>query len=72
VFWHGFWYYFLQYQCEKRGCCFEKLRFAGDHENHLRCPACGKQEIRKRVSCVGTYGKGLGGICSSGASSRFS
>jgi hypothetical protein len=46
--------------------------FAGDHETHLRCPACGKEEIRKLVSCASTFNGGFGGLCSGITSSRFS
>jgi putative FmdB family regulatory protein len=61
-----------EYQCEKCGHCFEKLMFAGDNQTRLRCPACGQEEIRKQVSGASTISGGLGGLCSSGASSRFS
>jgi len=61
-----------EYQCDRCSHCFEKLMFAGDDETHLRCPACGKKEIRKLVSCASTLSGGLGGLCSGGTSSRFS
>jgi putative FmdB family regulatory protein len=61
-----------EYQCEGCGHCFEKLVFAGDDDSGLRCPACGREEIRKLVSCANTLGGGLGGLCASGSSSRFS
>lgn len=61
-----------EYECSQCGHCFERLMFAGDDESHLRCPACGKEEVCKLVSCVSTLGASLGGLCASGSSSRFS
>jgi putative FmdB family regulatory protein len=61
-----------EYQCEKCGHCFEKLMFAGDDETHLCCPACGKEQTRKLVSCAGKLSGGFGGLCSGSTSSRFS
>jgi putative FmdB family regulatory protein len=61
-----------EYQCENCGHCFEKLMFAGDDETRLRCPACGKEHVSKLVSCASTLRSGVGGLCSGGASPRFS
>ena len=61
-----------EYQCETCGHCFEKLVFAGDAEIRQRCPACGKEETRKLVSCASTLSGGPGGLCSGITSSRFS
>jgi putative FmdB family regulatory protein len=61
-----------EYQCAKCGHCFERLMFAGDCEGDVKCPDCGKPEARKLVSCASTLSGGAGGLCSGGASSRFS
>jgi putative FmdB family regulatory protein len=61
-----------EYQCEKCGHCFERLMFAGDGETDLNCPACGRLEVRKLVSCASTLSGSGGGLCSGGTASRFS
>jgi putative FmdB family regulatory protein len=61
-----------EYRCENCDHCFERLMLAGEEETHLRCPVCGKEEIRKLVSCVSPLGTSLGGLCASGSSSRIS
>jgi putative FmdB family regulatory protein len=61
-----------EYQCVSCGHCFEKLMFAGDDETRLQCPGCGKEHVRKMVSCASTLSGGLRGLCSQSASSRFS
>ena len=38
-----------EYQCEKCGHCFENLMFAGDDENHFRCPACGTAMLWRMI-----------------------
>jgi putative FmdB family regulatory protein len=61
-----------EYQCEACGHCFERLMFAGDGEKDLNCPACGRREIRKLVSCASTLSGSGRGLCSGGTASRFS
>jgi putative FmdB family regulatory protein len=61
-----------EYQCQVCGHCFERLMFAGDDEDPQCCPACGKEPIRKLISCANTLGGSGGGLCSGGGSPRFS
>jgi len=61
-----------EYECSQCGHCFERLMFAGDKDRDLQCPACGAQQILKRVGCAGTLSSAGGGFCSSPGGSRFS
>ena len=61
-----------EYKCKKCDNCFEKLVFAGDEEP-VECTECGTRQVKKLISCTSFMdSSGIGGACSSGASSGFS
>jgi len=60
-----------EYQCKKCDHSFEKLTFKGDDE-HVICPQCGTNKVKKLLSAGSFMGKTGIGVCSAGTSKGFS
>jgi len=53
-----------EYVCEDCDCCFEKLVFAGD-DGAVCCPQCGRNHVKKQISCVSVFGSSGNSLCRS-------
>jgi putative FmdB family regulatory protein len=60
-----------EYECEKCNHYFERLTFKGDDE-HINCPKCGANKVKKLLSASSFMSKTGIGACSSGTSKGFS
>lgn len=61
-----------EYQCNSCHHCFEKLVFATDKSESIKCPKCGNVKVSKLMSCVSAFDGAKSGLCTPGSSSGFS
>lgn len=61
-----------EYECGKCGHFFEKLVFARDKEEDIKCPSCGTADARRQMSAAVVSSKNDAPSCSPSPSSGFS
>jgi len=60
-----------EYECKKCNHYFERLTFKGDKE-HIHCPQCGTNKVKKLLSAGSFMSKTGIGVCSASSPKGFS